>query len=72
MLFSIQLVQDHAIAFCIVTDTLIRGWVRILIVGDVNLSSALYAGGDGGDILVRSEGEREWQRGRYAYLDRSG
>ena len=51
-----------------------RGRVGILVVGDVNLSSALYASGDGGEILVRSEGEgeREWQCGRYAYLEQSG
>ena len=55
-----------------------KGWVGILVVGDVNLSSALYASGDGGEILVRSEGEgegegeREWQCGRYAYLEQSG
>ena len=76
MLFSIQLVQDYAIAFCIITDTVNKGWVGILVVGDVNLSSALYASGDGGEILVRSEGEgegeREWQCGRYAYLEQSG
>ena len=49
-----------------------KGWVDILVVGDVNLSSALYASGEGGEILVRSEGEREWQCGRYAYLEQSG
>ena len=72
MLFSIQLVQDHAIVFCIATDTVNKGWVGILVVGDLNLSSALYASGDGGEILVRSEGKREWQCGRYVYLEQSG
>ena len=72
MLFIIQLVQYHTIAFCIVTDTVNKGWVGILVIDYVNLSSALYASGDG-DILVGSEGEgeREWQCGRYAYLEQS-
>ena len=43
----VQLIQANSIAFCIVSDMERRGWVGILIVGDVNMTSALDARRDG-------------------------
>ena len=80
MLFFVHLSHAAAIALCIVSNMLNNGWVGILIVGDGNMSSPLYASGDGGEILVRirkrkkerkkgRKSWKEWQCGRYAYLD---
>ena len=45
-----------------IADRVKKVWVGILVIGEVNLSSTLYASGDGGEILVRSERESERKR----------
>ncbi len=51
MLGIFPLIQVDFIAFCIVSDIVHRGWVDILIIGDVNKGSAFDARGAGGKIL---------------------
>lgn len=55
MLGVAQLIQLHSITLSIVTDIVRKCWVGILIVGDVDMDSALDTRGDGGEILVASE-----------------
>lgn len=52
MLIIAPLIQAHSIAFCIVSNMVHKSWIGILIIGDVNISSALDARGDGGEFLV--------------------
>ena len=48
-----------------------NGWVGILIVGDGNMSSPLYASGDGGEILVRiRKRKKERKKERKEELER--
>ncbi len=63
MLGIVQFIRVHFIAFRIVSDMVHKSWVGILIVGDVDLGSALYARGDGGDrgeVLVALERLAMW------------
>ena len=60
MLVVVQLIQAHCIAFCIVSNMVHKFWVGILIIGDVNVSSALDARGDGGEFLVGSGRMATW------------
>ena len=63
MLGIVQFIRVYFIAFRIVSDMVHKSWVGILIVGDVDLGSALNArgdGGDGGEVLVALERLAMW------------
>lgn len=60
MLGAVQLIQFHPVALCIISDIVHICWVGILIVGDVDMGSALDAKRDGGEFLVALERLAMW------------